>query len=98
MTTLSPEDRDLVLWVLHNKPATTDVETSDENELVIRLSHSAIRNLGELLDYTLDEMREDRDRCVYSGSIIVIDQQMDILQEISDALDQALPLVSEPEI
>lgn len=94
MTTLSPQDRDLVLWVLNNKPVTADAKTTDENDLVIRLSRSAIRNLGDIIDYTLDEMREDRNRCFCSTSGLVIDQQIDILQQIGEALDQAKPLVS----
>lgn len=98
MTTLTAEDRDLVLWVL-NKPRLSLEGITDEGLpglFVVALTLDQVRTLAALVEDQRSSIEEDISRCLSDSSSSVLDRYHCALGTILDSLNSAKPLTSEP--
>lgn len=97
MTTLSPQGKDLVLWVLNNSaPLDNSAEGDTCGFFVVKLSLEQIRTLSVLLEDQMTHVEGDIGRCMSDASSYVLDHYHVNLASIVDCLNAAKPLVSEP--
>lgn len=98
MTTLSKEDRDLVLWVLDKSHPSLEDSTNEDihGPYVVTLTLDHITTLSILLEDHIDAILGDISGCISESAFSVLDRHREVLRTIKDRLNHAKPLISTP--